>query len=234
MICFIKKYCTTIDKKDTNSGIIEDITNGIALNIVGSNTSNIRIIIGGTVYNESGFLEVELSTLAVSLDDEYVLLTRETASEDNNLGFEVQRSNDMENWEVVDFIEGQGTTTATTNYEFRDHYPKGGNNYYRLTIIKFDEDFNYRSLVVISLKNKSGAIVSISPNPAQNYINLSNDALESDLNPLRILNIEDKPVLETNWEQLETLDISQLPAGLYIVENNCNKKKTVRKLLIQR
>lgn len=228
--------------------IIEDVNNETALKVVGSNTSTIQIIIGETVYNASsfgsiissggvnvnGFLDVELTAFAVNLDDEYVSLTWETASEDNNWGFEVQRSNDLENWETLDFIEGQGTTTATTNYEFKDYYPKGGNNYYRLKIIEFDEDFELSPVVVISLRNKSGTIISIGPNPAQNYLNVSTDELGNNTNTLRILNTEGKSVLETNWEYLTRLDISQLPAGFYLVENTSDNKTTVQKLLIQR
>ena len=48
-------------------------------------------------------------------EDNQVLLDWMTAMEENNEGFEIQHSTDGENWETLDFVRGQGTTTQTTS-----------------------------------------------------------------------------------------------------------------------
>jgi hypothetical protein len=56
----------------------------------------------------------------------------QTASEENNKGFDIERSIDGKNWETIDFVQGNGTTLMTQDYTYIDKNPVNENSYYRL------------------------------------------------------------------------------------------------------
>ncbi len=63
---------------------------------------------------------VELISFSARHIDDAVRLTWETATELNNYGFAVERSTDAENWEVVAFVPGSGTSFSPKRYEHAD------------------------------------------------------------------------------------------------------------------
>ena len=48
------------------------------------------------------------------------LLTWQTASEVNNEGFHIERSEDAKSWKAIGFVKGNGTTAETQDYSFLD------------------------------------------------------------------------------------------------------------------
>lgn len=90
-----------------------------------------------------------------------------TASELNNNYFEVQKSSDSEEWEIVEKINGNGTTNKPNNYSAIDNFPYAGQNYFRLRQADFDGNFKYskvKSIFVFDNKLK------LFPNPTSDYI----------------------------------------------------------------
>ena len=66
-------------------------------------------------------LPVELTRFDASVKGQQVVLLQwETASEDGNAGFEVQRRVEDSGFERVGYVEGAGTTNSTRSYQFRD------------------------------------------------------------------------------------------------------------------
>lgn len=92
-------------------------------------------------------LPVELTLFSADVQGTEILLTWSTASEINNRGFEIQKSTDNVNWNAIGFTGGQGTTTLTNKYTFRDKYPDVGKNYYRLRQSDYDGKSEYSSVV---------------------------------------------------------------------------------------
>lgn len=63
---------------------------------------------------------VELTDWTVEVDDRGAVLTWTTASETNNVGFEIQQKvGEEETFEQIAFVDGQGTTSSTTDYRYR-------------------------------------------------------------------------------------------------------------------
>lgn len=81
---------------------------------------------------------VELSSFNYKITGPYIELNWKTATETNNKGFEIQRSADSEDWAVVDFVNGFGTTTKSHNYIYLDKDPYKGKSFYRLVQQDFD------------------------------------------------------------------------------------------------
>ncbi|QQS34904.1 MAG: choice-of-anchor J domain-containing protein [Ignavibacteriales bacterium] len=99
------------------------------------------------VHKNSVFtVPVELSSFTANVLENTVVLNWSTASETNNHGFSVERKIKNSDWTNVAFIEGQGNTTSTTDYSFRDENLPVGVYEYRLRQIDLDGTYKYFNL----------------------------------------------------------------------------------------
>lgn len=111
------------------------------------------------------FIPVELSSFTASVGDGNVTLNWSTASETNNQGFEVQRAVNGE-FEVVGYVDGNGTTTEVQNYSFTDRNVQAGTYSYRLKQIDLDGTFEYSSTIEVDVTApKEFALDQNYPNP---------------------------------------------------------------------
>lgn len=84
-------------------------------------------------------LSINLLSFDVSEGTDYQnQITWVVASQENNDYFEIQRSQDLENWEVLEYIKGAGTTDQEISYEIQDNSFDELVNYYRLIQVDFD------------------------------------------------------------------------------------------------
>ncbi|MFK7946914.1 MAG: LamG-like jellyroll fold domain-containing protein [Saprospiraceae bacterium] len=159
-------------------------------------------------------LPVELTTFNVRQVEQEVLLTWQTASEENNRGFEVERSIDGINFEKIGFIAGNGTTVEVSNYNFFDENPINGINYYRLKQLDFDEQFEYSEIRSVSIGIGNDKMVQIYPNPVQNEL-----TIQDGIGNITIFNALGQPIRQiTNEESLRTINTTDLPKGIYILQ----------------
>ncbi|MBX7045161.1 MAG: hypothetical protein K1X86_04910 [Ignavibacteria bacterium] len=103
--------------------------------------------VGGNIDN---LLPVELSSFTASVDKRNVLLKWTTASETNNIGFDVERKNTgTENWSKISFAEGHGTSNQPHNYSYEDRNLLTGKYSYRLK--QMDNNGNYHYVPLTAL-----------------------------------------------------------------------------------
>ncbi len=157
-------------------------------------------------------IPVELVTFKAKANNSTTVLSWLTASEINNQGFGIERSNDGTNYTAIGNVKGNGTTSAAHNYTFTDNAPATGSNYYRLR----QTDFNGKetmSSVVSVLFGKGGLIVR------NTLAHNSLDVTASDVTPtpLSIFNLSGQQVYVGKVQGSQSIDVSALSAGLYIV-----------------
>lgn len=148
-----------------------------------------------------------------------ISLQWKTAAEQNNAGFEIEKSVDAVNFKKIGFVESRESRT----YNFSDQNPFRI-NYYRLKQIDFSGGFEYSKVISV---NGNPVQLSIYPNPAQNQLFVKHlegetEMFISDNNGKLWINGFVTPTLP--------LDIRRLPSGLFLVRIG---DKTL-KLLIQR
>lgn len=112
-----------------------------------------------------GPLPIELVNFKAVILASHIGLHWSTATEKNNLGFEVERSADGTNWHTLDFVPGSGTSYAKNEYSFSDHSPFPGVNYYRLKQIDHDGAFEYSPMVVADMRTDDLQF-NVFPNPS--------------------------------------------------------------------
>jgi hypothetical protein len=111
-----------------------------------------------------GEVPIELISFTAEVVNNKTNLKWSTASELNNIRFEVERkqifsqqsSVSNSEWKSIGFVEGKGTTTETQFYSFVDEYLFSGKYQYRLKQIDFDGTFTYSNIVEVdvSVPNK--------------------------------------------------------------------------------
>ncbi|MCZ6703812.1 MAG: M14 family zinc carboxypeptidase [Ignavibacteria bacterium] len=121
--------------------------------------------IGIIVYT---IIPVELTSFIAEARSESVILNWSTATELNNLGFEIERTkgNNNFNWVRIGFVEGNGTSTETNNYVFKVDNPFTGTSYYRLKQIDYDGTFRVYDEVQVDFHGVTDyALEQNYPNP---------------------------------------------------------------------
>jgi len=153
-----------------------------------------------------------------------------TASEQNNLGFEVQRSTNGLNYSALGFVNSQatrGNSANTLSYSFIDNDPAGINQYYRLRQVDIDNHSKYSNVIILKGgKPTTLVIASLFPNPAKSVVNMQVASPADHKVTIVISDITGRPVysqmasLETGSNGI-TLDVSRLPGGTYNIKVIC-------------
>ena len=105
-----------------------------------------------------------------------------TQTEQNNKGFEIQRSADGIQFNSIGFENSQsanGHSNGVLNYSFLDLKPSAGANYYRLNQVDFDGKSLWSKIVSVQNGATNLSIRTIYPNPVKSDLNL---VLTSQLN----------------------------------------------------
>jgi hypothetical protein len=102
-------------------------------------------------------IPVELTSFTGLPDENKIILNWSTASEMNNMGFEIQRLQDkneeLPEWHVIGFISGSGTSAEVQNYSFSDENLVPGFYSYRLKQIDYNGNFIYSNEIEVELIN---------------------------------------------------------------------------------
>lgn len=113
--------------------------------------------------DESNPLPVELVSFTAKSSGSSVDLAWQTASEFNNDFFEIERSFDRSEFELIGIVEGNGTINQTVDYNFTDFSPLAGESYYRLRQLDYNGDYEYSPVVMI--KRQQATDLMLIPNP---------------------------------------------------------------------
>jgi len=164
---------------------------------------------------DATLLPVELSSFASQVNGNSVKLNWSTVSEQNNSGFEIQRTNANENdWKKISYIQGNGTTNEGKNYSYEDRNVTSGRYQYRLKQIDFNRNYEYHQLaneVEIGVPKKFSL--------SQNYPNPFNPATKINFELPRSSNVK-LSVYDITGKLASELVNEQRAAGYYKVEFN--------------
>jgi hypothetical protein len=179
-----------------------------------------QFALGGNVDDNilDGLLLVELSSFTTKVISNDVKLNWTTASEINNAGFEIQKSEVRGQksgvWTKVSFINGNGTKTTPTSYTYEDKKLSTGKYYYRLKQIDYNGNFEYHNLaniVEIEIPNKFSLSQNY-PNPFNPSTNIDFDIPNDSKVSLKLYDISGREVM--------TLVNESKPAGYYTIQMN--------------
>ncbi len=157
-------------------------------------------------------LPVEISELSGEWTGADALLQWETLTEWQNHGFELQRSADGQDFEMLGFVESKGNSQNGHAYTFTDTHPFPGTNLYRLRQVDLDGHETFSP--TINLTNHF-AQIAIYPNPTAEkvWVDLSAPAT------IRFFNLKGQEVLRQSlFAGKNEISISPLGVGTYLLE----------------
>ena len=164
-------------------------------------------------------LPVELLDFRGSSSVSGNLLTWTTANEQNNKGFEVERSPQppkgaFPTWESIGFVNGKGKAAS---YNFTDKAPFGGWGLYRLRQIDNDGTETLSKVISIERKGNKGSLKAY-PNPAHNSLTIDYPIdVQKELEQYTVVNTLGQTLLQGKLSS-NSLDISSLPTGAFIIK----------------
>lgn len=155
---------------------------------------------------------------AVARQDRTVLLNWATMQEQNNAWFEVERSKDGRQFEVIAQAPGAGTVYTLQNYEAADLHPYSGYSYYRLKQTDHDGRFTYSDVESVWVDGAAEAI-NVFPNPAGNWLKVQYHTQEAP-GQITLYNQAGQPCPINTTLQADgaLLHTESLPKGLYLLE----------------
>jgi hypothetical protein len=167
-------------------------------------------------------LPVELTGFRATDLGATVSLDWTTASELNSESFTVQRSQNGLDFEDLTQIDGAGTKTTESKYNFVDESPYSGLSFYRLKQTDYNGDVSYPGITSIRRAGKSASFNAY-PNPAgREVIHFTQKA------NIVFINSLDQQI--GSAQGVSSIDVSGLPPGLYVIRNqNGQVIKLIRK-----
>ncbi len=163
-------------------------------------------------------IPVELISFSGKFSDGKVNLKWMTASELNNLGFNIERmisDNDKNtNWKSIGFVKGNGTTTISKSYSYYDEVlnltERSTILKYRLKQVDNDGSFNYSNEVLIEIGNPSEFSLK------QNYPNPFNPVTKIEFSLPDRQQVQLK-VYDAIGNEVRTLINEEKPAGMHSI-----------------
>ncbi|MBX2845600.1 MAG: T9SS type A sorting domain-containing protein [Saprospiraceae bacterium] len=138
----------------------------------GFNSGHVR------VYEDFLILPIELLSFQAQLKNQGIEIIWKTAQEENNHGFELERSDNGTEWQTIHFEQAKGNTSVN-NYSFLDTQPKEGLNYYRLKQIDMNGQHVYYDIVLAEfLSPKTARLFYKNPSSRQVQFQLINSKMQ--------------------------------------------------------
>lgn len=176
-------------------------------------------------------LPVELSQFEVQLtENKRSHLTWTTESEINNDYFIAERSIDLEHWQLVDSVDGKGTSTIQHSYEtWDDELNEPNIIYYRIKSLDFDGTEHFSEIRSIHLLADANEL-TVYPNPVSETIFITSDADFEEYLNVELLDATGKVVKKAiiNSRNGEGLAVSDITNGFYILIVSSDKKEARR------
>lgn len=208
----------------------------------GSVTGTIATGTGFTSFSPFGITS-DLSILPVSFVNfsgsrigNYNKLTWITGNEQNNLGFEIQRSKDGQNFTSIGFVNTQapGGSTSNLTYDFKDtNIEKGAIQYYKLRQV--DNNNQSKFSAIVKIKGEQSTVFTIdgiAPNPVQNSLITSISSPSKNLVHLQVLDMMGRMILQQKVNIQEgnnviPVNVSTLGSGIYLLKVICSDNNQI-------
>ncbi len=200
-------------------------------------------------------LPVELISFSVVPNDLGLLLTWQSASEVNNLGYILEQRFSLDDaWQQIASyqthaeLEGQNTTTTQTHYEFLDsNFYNKDKVWYRLSSVDSDGTINIAGVVPVDLTSVTPHQIALDaayPNPFNPETTIPYRLAIDTQVDLRVYDILGKPVTTlvngekqsaghyaVKWNGTNTTGNS-MPSGVYFIRMQAEGKSFTHKVLL--
>jgi uncharacterized repeat protein (TIGR01451 family) len=185
--------------------------------------------------NVSTTLPVTLTAFKASWENNGVMLSWATESENNSSHFVVER-NTGSGFVAITQIAAIGNTTNSTSYSCFDSTPAPGSNVYRLKMVDADGKFKYSSVVSLFKESQGFQVNGAYPNPFANEVRLNLSVAKQQMVQFNLYDYSGQLLFSKNQSCTQgmnsvTLDnLRLLPKGAYLLSVQCEDGKSTQQL----
>ena len=147
----------------------------------------------------------------------------------------MNRSEDLDDWNQLGSVDGNGTTNEISNYEFIDDQPIVGVNYYRLKQVDYDGQFEYSEIRSVSLFKDNSIVVY--PIPTSKHIHV--EFKERGVRNAEVVLIDalGKEMQKQTWNSANSsvliLDVKEYLPGVYYLQTTVDGTVITQKVAIE-
>jgi Secretion system C-terminal sorting domain len=221
---------------------ITSFTIRFGTNTIGNSSANrqFSLFMKGFTYTNPTTLPIKLKSFDASLKpDNKVELKWVTSAEINVSHFVIEKSSDGINYSDAGLVFAYGNSTEDKTYTFSDNLANTQDAiiYYRLRSVDIDgkNQFSGTRIIKIGKKSETNVTISAYPNPANNELRIT---LPSNWQSKRVVyelfsanGQTAKRTENANSSQTETMNISNLAPGFYVVRVTCNGETAQQKII---
>ena len=170
-----------------------------------------------------------------------VQLNWQTSWEQNNKGFEIERSVNGSEFEKIAFVAGAINSATQTQYHYMDKnaFEKSNSKqlFYRLKQIDLDNKSTYSNTIRVSQDGSAEETISVYPNPFSNWINIKLNFIQAAQVNLELFDVQGTLVYQKNYafeegEHIKTVEPNlDIPAGVYFLHLIINDSVKTIKLI---
>jgi len=184
-------------------------------------------------------IPVELTSFTAVQNESKIILSWSTASETNNVGFEVQRTLGSEGFTNIGFVEGNGTSSENNNYSLTDIVTKSGFYKYRLKQIDFDGKFEYSDVLNLDVIVGVFYLEQNYPNPFNPSTKIKYQVPDHGKVSLKVFDIlgnEITTLVNENQPagsyEVEFITKGELTSGIYLYQLSVGSFTAIKKMLL--
>lgn len=188
----------------------------------------------GYAYVSGTALPVTMDKLTGKLNERSLAqLSWKTLTEQNNKGFQVQRSDDGISFRTVGFVGSQatnGNSREALGYSFTDAVAVKGTAYYRLQQTDIDGKTELSNTVRLSAKEQGAFEIVAVPNPVKDKVSIKTYGERGSQASILITDLSGKIVRQLQLTADETeVDMSAVPGGIYLLKyTDANRTETIK------
>lgn len=159
-------------------------------------------------------LPLELVFFQGKLRDKNVELGWETAQEQALESFLIERSQDGFQWLALTTVAAAGNTTSHQDYEYVDHQPLNGLNYYRLKARSSNGQVDISPAIVLNVQTVNN-VLQIWPNPVRETLYYAYPENEKDTLIIRIFDSTGHLLAAGKLDA--SISVNELVEGIYFL-----------------
>ncbi|WP_025762685.1 T9SS type A sorting domain-containing protein [Dyadobacter tibetensis] len=182
-------------------------------------------------------LPVGLKTFSAKALPHAIVLNWESTTEDNFLGYQLERSVDGKEFVDLAWIEGGNSGRSSRTYHYKDlQAPLGQVLYYRLKMVDRDGKFQFSRIRTAALDPQILRIHLVS-NPVESLARIQINNPNEQLLRVQIIDLSGRTILNRVYKQPQGLgelgvDVSAITKGNYLLSVSNGSHRAVERLLI--
>ena len=177
-------------------------------------------------------LPIELIGFDAKKTDQGVAISWTTATEINNDYFEIQRSNNNSDFNLVERVNGAGNSNIKLNYSIFDKEALTGVVFYRLMQVDYDGKTTYSNSISLTPNREGISVENLITDDNKlsfDFINPNNEKVQ-----IKLIDINGRTVktIDLNNSQSINIDVNNLSSGIYMMTVLSSQRILVKKILL--